>query len=96
MVDETQTQAENPNAASDTGAPAAASSTSESSGVQTAETGTVGNGEETSAPAAIAPITAAAPLTEEQHETLLKKVEELPEEIAAWVKKIIAEARAKI
>ena len=44
------------------------------------------------APAPVEP----APLTEEQHESLRAKIEELPTEIAAWVKKVIAEAKARI
>ena len=39
---------------------------------------------------------ASVPLTSEQHETLLAKIEELPEDIAHWVKKVIAEAKALI
>ena len=97
MPDDTQNQTQaDPNAAPASGAPAVAGATNASAGAQTASTGTAGNGEGSKDPAATAQTTVVAPLTDEQHETLTKKIEELPAEIAAWVKKVIAEARAKL
>jgi hypothetical protein len=58
---------------------------------------TVGSGSQTLNPNATAPATTAIPpLTDKQHQTLYAKLEELPADIAAWVKKKLKLAETDI